>query len=122
MKKWNMMLLALALLMLPAAGLAQDLPDFLSAVYMSAGEGLEQGAMQAMAAMDRELTLEMIPSSDRIEEGQAVRLTIKAGNPRPQQESVKIVLDLPERLTAAPDTAWEAVLPAAEIWRRSQRR
>ena len=32
MKKWNVMLLVLALLMLPAAGLAEDLPDFLSAV------------------------------------------------------------------------------------------
>jgi len=114
-KKWNMMLLALMLLALPAAGLAEDLPDFLSAVYTSVGEGLEQGAMQAMAAMDQELTLEMTPSSERIEEGQNIRLTVRAGNPRPQAASVKITLDLPERLTATPDTAWEAVLPAAEI-------
>ena len=115
MKKWNVMLLALALLMLPAAGLAEDLPDFLSAVYTSVGEGLEQGAMQAMAAMDQELTLEMTPSSERIEEGQSICLTIKAGNPRPKAESVKITLDLPQRLAAAPDTAWEAELPAAQI-------
>lgn len=114
MKKWNMMLLALVLLMLPAAGTAQDLPDFLSAVYTGIGEGLEQGAMQAMAAMDQELTLEMQPSSERIEEGQTIRLTVKAGNPRPQAANVKITLDLPQRLTAAPDTAWEAVLPEAE--------
>lgn len=113
MKKWNVMLLALALLMLPAAGLAQDLPDFLSAVYTGLGEGLEQGAMQAMAAMDQELTLEMIPSSERIEEGQTIVLTVKAGNPRPQAANVKITLDLPERLTAVQDTAWEAVLPEA---------
>lgn len=115
MKKWNMMLLALMLLMLPAASLAEDLPDFLSAVYTSMGEGLEQGAMQAMAAMDQELTLEMTLSSERIEEGQAVRLTVKAGNPRPQAAGVNITLDLPDRLAAAPDTAWEAELPAAEI-------
>ena len=114
-KKWNMMLLALTLLMIPAAGLAQDLPDFLSAVYTSAGEGLEQGAMQAMAAMDRELTLEMIPSSGRIEEGQTICLAVKAGNPRPQETTVQIALDLPERLTVQPDTAWEAVLPQAEL-------
>jgi len=114
-KKWNMMLLALTLLMLPAAGLAQDLPDFLSAVYESAGEGLEQGAMQAMAAMDQELTLEMIPSSERIEEGQTICLSVKAGNPRPQATNVRITLDLPGRLTVMPDLEWEAVLPAAEI-------
>jgi len=114
-KKLNMMLLALALLMLPAAGLAEDLPDFLSAVYASVGEGLEQGAMQAMAAMDQELTLEMTPSSERIEEGQIIHLTVKAGNPRPQPASVNITLDLPKRLTSTLDTAWEAELPAAEI-------
>jgi len=114
-KKWNMMLLALALLMLPAAGLAEDLPDFLSAVYASVGEGLEQGAMQAMAAMDQELTLEMAPSSGRIEEGQTIHLVVKACNPRPQATTVNITLALPERLSVMPDTAWEAVLPAAEI-------
>ena len=115
MKKWNLMLLALAIMLLPAAGLAEDLPDFLSAVYTSASEGLQQGAVQAMAAMDQELTLEMTPSSERIEEGQTVSLTVRAGNPRPQTANVKITLELPERLKAAPDTAWEAVLPAAEI-------
>lgn len=115
MKKWNTMLLAMMLFMLPAAGLAQDLPDFLSAVSMSVGEGLEQGAMQAIAAMDQELTLEMIPSSERIEEGQTIQLLVKAGNPRPQPATVQITLDLPKRLTAMPDTVWEAVLPAAEL-------
>jgi len=112
-KKWNMMLLALMLLMLPATGSAQDLPDFLSAVYTGIGEGLEQGAMQAMAAMDQELTLEVLPSSERIEEGQTIFLTIKAGNPRPQAANVRITLSLPQRLAAAPDVEWEAVLPEA---------
>ena len=115
MKKWNLMLLALAIMLLPAAGLAEDLPDFLSAVYTSASEGLQQGAVQAMAAMDQELTLEMTPSSERIEEGQMVSLTVRAGNPRPQTANVKITLELPERLKATPDMAWEAVLPAAEV-------
>lgn len=110
-----MMLLALMLLMLPAAGLAQDLPDFLSAVYMSAGEGLEQGARQAMEAMDQDLTLEMTTSSERIEEGQMILLTIKAGNPRPLQTNISISLDFPNRLNTLPDTAWEAVLPPAEV-------
>ena len=115
MKKWNMMLLILAMLALPATGMAQDLPDFLSAVYTGAKEGLEQGAMQAMAAMDQELTLEVIPESARIEEGQTILLTVKAGNPRPQEETVTVTLSLPKRLNIAPDAAWEAVLPAAQI-------
>lgn len=115
MKKWNMMLLILATLALPATGMAQDLPDFLSAVYTGAKEGLEQGAMQAMAAMDQELTLEVIPESARIEEGQTILLTVKAGNPRPQAETVTVTLSLPKRLNIAPDAAWEAVLPAAQI-------
>ena len=115
MKKWNMILLALMLLALPATGFAQDLPDFLSAVYTGVEEGLEQGAMQALAAMDQELTLEMIPSSMRIEEGLPVTLTIRAGNPRPQPANVAFTLDLPERLKASGDTAWEAELPGAEL-------
>ena len=115
MKKWNMMMLVLAMLALPATGMAQDLPDFLSAVYTGMSEGLEQGAMQAMAAMDQELTLEMIPESERIEEGQTICLTVRAGNPRPQPAEVGIVLDLPERLTALPDVAWTATLPAAQM-------
>ena len=93
MKKWNLLLAALLLLLLPASGAAQELPDFLFSLCESVGEGLEQGAMQALAAMDRELTLEMTPSSERIEEVQPVHLMIKAGNPRPKAESVQITLE-----------------------------
>lgn len=115
MKKWNLLLAALMLLLLPASGAAQELPDFLFSLCEGVGEGLEQGAMQALAAMDRELTLEMIPSSERIEEEKTMTLIVRAGNPRPQEAKVAITLDLPQRLSAAPDAAWEAVLPAAEL-------
>jgi len=114
-KKRNVLLLMLGLALLPQAGVAQDLPDLFSAVYEGVGEGLEMGAMQALAAMDQELTLELAPQSGRIEEGQTICLTITAGNPRPQQAEVELALQLPGRLAAAPDCQWEAVLPAAQL-------
>ena len=40
MKKWNMMMLAMALGCMPAAGMAQELPDLFAAVYEGVGEGL----------------------------------------------------------------------------------
>ena len=115
MKKRNMIPLMLSLAMIPAAGTAQELPDFLSAVYAGIGEGLEQGTLQALAAMDRELTLELAPQSRRIEEGHTMLLTVKAGNPRPQAAPVTLTLSLPGRLTASPDCTWEAVLPEAKM-------
>lgn len=110
-----MLLLALALLCIPAAGTAQELTGLFSAVYDGVGEGLEAGAIQALAGMDQELTLGLSPSEARIEEGKTLRLTITAGNPRPQETSVSIALTMPERLAAQPDAAWEATLPAAQM-------
>lgn len=109
-----MMLLLPALLCLPATGRAEGLPDLFTAVYDGVGEGLESGMTAALAGMNQELTLTMEAESARIEEGKTLRVTITAGNPRPQETAVSLVLKLPERLAAAPDTAWEAVLPAAQ--------
>lgn len=113
MRKRTLLLLALALLLLPAAGTAQELPDLLSAVYDGIGEGLKEGTVAALAGMDQELTLEIEPESARIEEGKTLRLTVTAGNPRPVETAVTISLRLPQRLAVTPDAAWEAVLPAA---------
>lgn len=115
MRKWNIMFLALCLLLLPAAGTAQELPELFSAVYDGIGEGLETGVTAALAGMEQELELEMKARSARIEEGKTVTIEITAGNPRPTQTAVRLSLALPERLSAAPDTAWEAVLPAAQL-------
>lgn len=115
MKKWNMMLLALLLLIVPATGSAQDLPELFTEVYQSVGEGLRQGAELAGQAAQKELTLEMTADSARLEEGGKVLLTIKAGNPMPQETSVAFTLALPERVKASGETEWETVLPAAQL-------
>ncbi|MBQ4266517.1 MAG: hypothetical protein IJB85_13510 [Clostridia bacterium] len=115
MKKWNMMLLALLLLTMPAAGSAQDLPELFTQVYQSVGEGLLQGTALAAQAAQKELTLEMTADSERLEAGKKVRLTITAGNPLPQEAPVAFTLALPERVRASGETVWEAVLPAAEL-------
>ena len=57
MRKWNTLFLMLALLLVPAAGSAQELPELFSAVYSGAKEGLQSGMQQAAAGMERELTL-----------------------------------------------------------------
>ena len=114
MKKWNMMVLALALGCMPAAGMAQELPDLFAAVYEGVGEGLEQAMNQSIAAEEGELTLTLEPSQARIEEGRTIQLTVTAGNPLPRAAAVSFALHMPDRLAAAPDTAWDAVLPAAQ--------
>ena len=114
MRKWNTLFLMLALLMMPAAGNAQELPELFSAVYNSAKEGLRNGMQQAAAGMEQELTLAVSVQDARIEEGKSVTLTVTAGNPRPADTPVTIELLLPERLSASPDVRWQAVLPAAK--------
>lgn len=109
-----MLLLALALLCLPAAGTAQELDGLFSAVVGGISDGLEESARMALAGMEQELTLGLAPEAERIEQGRALRLTITAGNPRPQETVVSIALLLPARLSAAPDAAWQATLPAAQ--------
>lgn len=115
MKKCMMMLLLPALLLLPAAARAEGLQELFTAVYDGVGEGLEGGMTAALAAMGEELTLGLDAQSERIEEGKTMRLTITAGNPHPQEARVSFALALPERLAAAPDASWDAVLPAAQI-------
>jgi len=108
-----------ALLMLPAAADAQDLPQLFAAVQSGLQEGLEEGVSAAAAAMDEELTLSILPESARIESGKTIRLTVTAGNPRPQAERVTFSLQLPLWLKASPDTQWEAVLPPAQLDEKS---
>ena len=113
MKKWNLMLLALLLLSVPAAGSAQNLPELFTGVYESIGEGLAQGVQ--LAAMNQELTLDMQLSSGRLEEGKRVALTITAGNPLPYDAQVDFAVKLPKRLKADGETTWSAVLPSASV-------
>lgn len=114
MKKWNMLLLALALACMPAAGFAQELPDLFEAVYEGVGEGLAEAAESAAADMQQELTLTLTPEAVRIEEGKSIKVTVSAGNPLDREAAVSFALMLPDRLAAAPDAAWDAVIPAAK--------
>lgn len=114
MKKWNMLLLTLALASMPAAGFAQELPDLFAAVYEGVGEGLTQAAQIAGADAQQELTLAVVPEAERIEEGKTIKVTVTAGNPLEKDVAVSFALLLPQRLAAAPDAAWDAMLPAAK--------
>lgn len=115
MKKRNMLLLALLLALAPAAGSAQDLPELFGDVYESIGEGLTQGAALAADSLGEELTLSLATDSARVEEGKTVVLTVTAGNPLPREVGVGVTLELPERLRASEETAWEATLAPAQL-------
>lgn len=115
MKKRNMLLLALLLALAPAAGSAQDLPELFGDVYESIGEGLAQGAGLAADSLGEELTLSLTTDSARVEEGKTVVLTVTAGNPLAREVSVGVTLELPERLRASEETAWEATLAPAQL-------
>ena len=115
MKKRNMLLLALLLALAPAAGSAQDLPELFGDVYESIGEGLAQGAGLAADSLGEELTLSLATDSARVEEGKTVVLTVTAGNPLAREVSVGVTLELPERLRASEETAWEATLAPAQL-------
>ena len=117
MKKICLIVLAAVCLLLPAAGMAQGLPDFFQAVQTGLSEGLAVGAAQTAAAMDKDLTLEISAQESRVEEGQTVVVTVTAQNPRPVDAEVSLTLALPERLTldAGQQSAWEATLPAAQM-------
>ena len=108
-----MMLLALLLVTMPAAGLAQELPQLFTEVYESIGEGLSAGAKMAM--QERELTLSMVTDGERLEEGGSLLLTVTAGNPLPYETKVGFALTLPQHVTADGETAWEAVLAPAAL-------
>ena len=117
MKKICLIVLAAVCLLLPAAGMAQGLPDFIQAVQTGLSEGLAVGAAQTAAAMDKDLTLEISAQESRVEEGQTVVVTVTAQNPRPVDAEVSLTLALPERLAldAGQQNAWEATLPAAQM-------
>ena len=117
MKKICLIVLAAVCLLLPAAGMAQGLPDFFQAVQTGLSEGLSVGAAQTAAAMDKDLTLELSAQEDRVVEGRTVVVTITAQNPRPVETNVSLTLATPERLTldAGQQNAWEATLPAAQM-------
>lgn len=132
MKKTIWLSLA-ALLLLPAGSLAEGLPGFEEAVQDALGAALTAYARQtpsepAMAGpMFREteeaganagtesgdLTLELSAEPGRLEEGKSLTLRVTAGNPLAQDVPVTLTLKLPERLSCAGETVWEAVLPAA---------
>ena len=97
MKKTWMLAVALLALTLPAAGMAQGLPDFLSA----AGEGIAQGVEAVAQSLDGELELTLTADGPRIEEGQTRVVTITAVNPRAADTPVTLALSLPERLSCA---------------------
>ena len=109
MKKTWMLAVALLALTLPAAGMAQGLPDFLSA----AGEGIAQGVEAVAQSLDGELELTLTADGPRIEEGQTRVVTLTAVNPRAVDTPVTLELSLPQRLACSQETTWEAVLPAA---------
>ena len=115
MRKWNMMLLALVLVCMPAAGFAQELPDLFTAVYEGIGEGLAQAAEPIGMQMQEELTLALSTEDGRIEEGKTMQVTVAAGNPLTKEAAVSFHMMIPDRLSAAPDAAWQAVLPPAEV-------
>ena len=115
MRKMSMIVLAALCLLWPMTGAAQGLPAFLDAVEDGLATGLSTGAVQAASAMDQELTLEIGAEDGRIEEGEALTVTLTAGNPRPVDTAVTLTLKLPDRLEAADGTTWEAVLPAAQV-------
>ena len=111
MRKWNAMLLALLFAAVPAAGMAQDLPQLFTEVYESIGEGLAQGAQAAQ----NELTLSLETGDVRLEEGKTVQLTVRAGNPLLCEAAVRFSLALPAHVTVDGETTWEAVLPPAQM-------
>ena len=114
-KKRILIPLLLLLTAAPAAGGAQEEALLFDAVTQSLTEGFTQGTAMAYAAMSEELTLQLDAGSGRIEPGKTLRLTVTAGNPRPQATDVAFNLMLPERLAAQQDTVWQAQLPAAGL-------
>lgn len=82
------------------------------AAAQEAGE-VEPAMARQPAAQSADLTLRIEAAQGRLDEGQALTVTVVAGNPLPSDVPVTLTLALPERLTCAQETAWEAVLPAA---------
>lgn len=114
-KKSLLTMLAAMLLIFPAAGMAQGLPEFAQAMQQGISDGLKQGAAQAAAMMDEDLTLSMQTDAPRLEAGQGVTLKLLAGNPKPQEMAVTITLKLPGRVACDGETVWQATLPAATV-------
>ena len=109
MKTKSLLALGALCLMLPAAGAAQGLPEFLEAGAAVGGEA-KPAAVQTAVSTEGELELALSADAARMEEGQAVTLTIAAQNPLSREVQVTFDLALPERIACAQETAWEAVL------------
>ena len=116
MKKICLIVLAAVCLLLPAAGMAQGLPDFFQAVQTGLSEGLAVGAAQTAAAMDKDVRSKSAHRKAAWKRGTVV-VTVTAQNPRPVDAEVSLTLALSERLTldAGQQSAWEATLPAAQM-------
>ena len=69
---------------------------------------------QPASVQDTDLTLRIETAQGRLDEGQTLTVTVIAGNPLPSDTPVTLTLALPERLTSAQPTTWQAVLPAAK--------
>ena len=101
------------LALFPLSAEAESLPEVLGAVSRGLSEGLEIGA-KSLAVPDVDLTLTLDAGEARLEEGAALTLTLTAGNPYPQAVDVAFSLALPERLSCAQETAWQATLEGAK--------
>lgn len=104
----------------PAAANAQGLPEFLDAVSGGAALGVAQSAAKIAASMEEELGLVLALSSERVESGDTVKLTVTAENPRITETAVSFTLDTPQRLALSGEAAWEAVLPPATADERGE--
>ena len=101
------------LALFPLSAEAESLPEVLGAVSRGLSEGLEMGA-KSLAVPDVDLTLTLDAGEARLEEGAALTLTLTADNPYPQAVDVAFSLALPERLSCAQETAWQATLEGAK--------
>ena len=113
MKTKSILALTALCLALPAGAGAQGLPEFLSTVGEGIGEGMEKGAAVIAASMEEELGVTLSMTDVRMEAGKALTLTVTATNPRFADTPVSFALKLPERLSCAQETDWDAVLPPA---------
>ena len=108
-----MFFLCALLPLLPLSATAESLPEVLSAVSQGLNEGLKEGMLQLNTA-DQDLSLTLSAKDVRLEEGQAMQLTLTAGNPYPQPADVTFTLDLPGRLSCTQPLTWQAQLEAAK--------
>ncbi len=96
-------------------------PETESAPQANPPETDEEQDAWADGEQTADLTLDLSAASGRVDEGKSVTVTITAGNPLPEETRVSFSLALPQGLTCAQGTAWEAALPAATTNERGER-